>query len=181
MCQYRVTCLTSESNMAGQYKTRRNPDTGRIEKIPEEERAAMIEADEEQAARDKLFLASAEPEPEEAEEADIAIPGGAIGKAPDLPPKEEAAKEAAASAARGAATGSMFGPMGVAAGAAIGVGAAAVRSEMKKHQYAGSLEVGQGTTENRDLNELLAVTKQIARIGTPIKNTIITQPAGSRM
>ena len=45
--------------MVGQNKTRRNPDTGRLEKIPEEERAAMIEADAEQAARDKLFLATA--------------------------------------------------------------------------------------------------------------------------
>ena len=54
----------------GQFKTRANPDTGKLEKIPPEEQAALIEAAEEQEARDKLFNATAEggeeaePEPE---------------------------------------------------------------------------------------------------------------------
>ncbi len=82
-------------------------------------------------------------------------------------------------ATKGAVAGFVIGgPVG----AAVGAGAAFLASKASQQRPIGApLKGGVSTEGNSDLADLLAVTKQIARAGTPIKNAVVTKALGSRM
>ncbi len=158
--------------MAAQFTTRRNPDTGRIEKIPEAEQEAPLLTDPEpetnpqQDAADAAFMARhVDDAPEEA---------------PDSGEPMEAPESGAADAVQGAAMGARVAGV---AGAAVGAVGGFLASKLAKPSPIGTLEgpAGAQETSGSDLAELLAVTKQIARVGTPLKNAVNTKAQGSRM
>ncbi len=151
----------------GQFKTRRNPETGRVESIPPEE-AAQLEAEARLTDADASFLQQHREE-EPAEEAPI---------------EEEAAEAEGAGAETTAAGGfaglGIGGPMGAAAGTAAGFLLA--QATKSRPSPIGTLEGGRATApSDRTLQELLDVTKTIARLGTPIKGEVTTKAAGSRL
>ncbi len=132
----------------------------------------------------------AEPEPEsnpQQDAADAAFMARNTDDGAEQPPESQpgpeqegssGATEATAGAALGFAAG---GP----AGAAVGAAAGFLLSKITQTRPSpiGTLS-GSGAVQdsgNRDLADLLAVTKQIARAGTPIKNAILTKAIGTRI
>lgn len=165
--------------MAGQFKTRRNPDTGRLEKVPVEEQAEL----QQEAAR-QVPLA----DPQEARDAEFMeqAKGGMEppGEAPAQldEPQEETGVEEVAEGVGAKAGGAAFGPVGAA------VGGAAAAFITQKLMAGANRPIGApasgGTVqgqEGRDIADLLAVTQEIARAGTPIRDAITTTAAGSRL
>ncbi len=170
----------------GQFKIRRNPATGRIEKIPEEEQQALVaEATARESPQEDPFIAERREAP--VAEEPVRIPPVLPQEA--APPEAAAEEEPGVGAAEvggiGAGIGGLLGgPPGAAAGAAIGgaVGFLASKVAQPTSRPIGTLEGGTGTQQSdRTLLELLAVTKEVARIGTPIKGAIKTVAAGSRI
>ena len=165
--------------MAGQFKTRRNPDTGRLERIPEEERLELM-----REAAAAVPAADPRPEPTEQDQRDAEFLDEARAEVPPeaepVPEIDTGAEEAAETA--GQAAGAAVGGK---AGAAVGGAAAAfLASKLTQRQPSpiGTLEGGAPSrTGNDDLAELLRVTKEIARAGTPIKNAITTTATDSRL
>ncbi len=97
---------------------------------------------------------------------------------PPLPPAQpQEAGGQVESAIAGAEAGSRFGP----AGALLGVGAGLAAGKLSEPSPIGTLEGGASRDDSNTLRELLAVQQQIARTGSPIKDAITTNPAGSRM
>ncbi len=153
----------------GQFKTRRNPETGQLESIPPEE-AAQLEAEATLTQADASFLQQHREE-EPAEEA----------------PMEEEPAEAEGVGAAGAAAGAAaaFG-IGGPAGAVFGGAAGFLMSQATKSKPRpiGTLEGGQGAESEdigRNIRTLLEVQQTIARIGSPIKGLVTTKAAGSRL
>jgi len=120
-----------------------------------------------QADRDSAFLAQhAEP--------------------PPLPPQVEPELGELAGAAGGAMSGAMagraFGPVGMAAGAVGGAAASWLISQANKPRPIGTLAGGPVQQQGDDtLRQLLDVTKQMARLGMPVKDAVLTKALGSRM
>lgn len=180
--------------MPGQFNTRRNPDTGRLEKVPEAERGALQAAAQgitppppaagSVTQQDVDFVNGGQEPPPLPE----ATPGQ---EPPPLPPigdafdreKAEAARPstlaASGVASAGVSAGRILGP----AAAAVGAGLSFAASQSLKQAPVGSLEGG-GQTGGGDrevLRQLLAVQRGIARVGSPIKDAITTKSAGSRL
>ncbi len=107
----------------------------------------------------------------------------ATEEAPDSGEPMEAPESGVGPAVQGATTGARFAG---AAGAAVGAVGGFLASRLTSGPSPiGTLE-GSGSAQtlgagNRDLADLLAVTKEIARAGTPIKDAIVTKAQGSRM
>ena len=176
--------------MAGQYKTRRNPDTGRLEKVPEAEQGSLRAADEGIAPpppavtvtqQDADFVnAGSEPPPlPDAAEPPPLPPKAPPVQPPPLPPAEEEEEDSGAGgAAQGAMMGSKAGPWGAVIGGAVGFAA----GRKGKPAPIGTPEGGAVAGQSDDtLRELLAVQQGIARMGSPIKDAITTNAATSRM
>lgn len=176
--------------MPGQYETIRDPKTGQLRKMDPSEAAQYIPITPpppppgtppplpEQEAFVEKFKQGAEPPPLPATPK---APPPPLPKAPPpLPPApEEEEPSPPAGAAAGAKTGSKFGPLGMAAGAAAGY----LFAESQKPQVVGSFEGATTTTDTsaRDLRDLLTVTKQMANVGTPIKDALTTEAKNSRL
>lgn len=160
--------------MAGQYNTIRDEATGRLRKTTPEEREQFETASGAVTQRDMDFQAEnggQEPPP---------LPDASTAGPPPAQPGEEYSEEVdAAGAVAGASLG---GP--VAAGvAAVGAGVSYAASQSFKRAPVGSLE-GSGQTGAGDqevLRQLLAVQRGIARVGSPIKDAILTKSSGSRL
>ncbi len=132
----------------------------------------------------------AAPEPEANPKQDAADAAFMARHADDRPEEDPEAAEAAEpigeGGVKGAAAGTTAGfAVGGPVGAAVGLAAGFITSKLIQASKApiGSPEGGRATTQGSgdDIRELLAVTKQIARAGTPIKNAPRTQATGSRM
>jgi hypothetical protein len=101
----------------------------------------------------------------------------------------EGAKDIAESAASGAGTGAAIGSVIPGVGTAVGAGVGfllGAASGTQRNKPIGSLEgtSGQGTGGEdaaKTMRALLAVQQKIARLGTPVKDAVITQGAGSRL
>jgi len=178
--------------MAGQFTTRRNPDTGRIERIPEAEQGALRAAAEGIAPppgavtqRDMDFVNAGEGPPP--------LPGVSQSEPPPLPPQappvqppplpeDEDTESAAGRAAGTIASGSLGGPIAAGA-AALTAGVSFAANQSLRKAPIGSFE-GSGQTGGGDqevLQQLLAVQRGIARVGAPVKNLVQTNPNGSRL
>ncbi len=165
----------------GQFKTRRKEETGRVESIPEEERQDLLT----EAGVPELPGAQPPPLPP--------APDPFITAAKESMQGEPVPGEAEPTEEEGPAGGGVLGKVGRVAGAAIGgapgaaVGGAAGfllgAAIQKKPTPIGTLEGGSVTQEDNSdtLRQLLAVQQKIARAGTPIKDAIQTQAAGSRL
>ncbi len=182
--------------MAGQSKTRRNPDTGRIERIPEAEQGALRAAAEGIAPpppaarpgaitqRDMDFQAEnggQEPPPLPQQGPPVQPPPlppqAPPVQPPPLPPAEEGSS-GLGEAVQGARTGGRFGGVpGAVAGAAVGF----VAGKKQRPQVIGTPEGAVTGSGDDTLRELLEVQKQIARTGSPIKGAITTNPINSKM
>lgn len=171
--------------MPGQFKIRRNAETGRIESIPEAEQGAL------RAAAQGIEPPS--PAAGTVTQQDIDFvdgPGGLMQseagappvQPPPLPPKAPPVQppvipvaETAEAATAGAATAGVAGGAGA---AAILLATQAVSTAAsKKGDPIGTLEgktVTQTDEGTRTLQELLNVTKQIEREGSPIKGAVST-------
>ncbi len=155
--------------MPGQHKTRRNPTTGRIESIPEDDPQRTPP------------LPAAEPPPlPPAEEAPFIREFREEEAEPEVqaaPPEKEGG--GATGAIQGAMLGGRAGPIGAAVGAATGF-----LLGQSSPKPIGTLEGG--SVQDRDddtkqtLQAMLALQQQVARVGTPIKDQVTTQAAGSR-
>jgi hypothetical protein len=170
---------------SGQFKTRRNPDTGRLESIPEEERAALIAATPPELPEEGRGFVETQRAMMDGEEPPPLPPEPA--PTPAAPDGEEEAAEAVGAAVEGAATGasvgSAFGPVGTGVGAAVGAAAGFVTS-LQRDKPVGTLSGGAATSRDdseRTLRELLRVQQGIAKAGAPIKDAITTKATGSRM
>lgn len=180
--------------MPGQFNTRRNPDTGRLEKIPEDESTELQAAAGSASGvtqEDTDFMArnaeSEPPPPPPVQPLPIAVgdaEGEAIGEA------AEAASTVGSATATGAGLGSSLGPLGTLIGAAGGAAAGVVGAGLgfvagsQRDKPIASLEGGSagGNDETAaTLKALLDVQRGIARVGAPIKNFVKTTAAGSRM
>jgi len=122
-----------------------------------------------QDQRDDAFMARNSVDPQISEQAPIEEEGPSIA-------------ESVGAAQTGAKAGGILGgPVGAVVGGAAGFLAAQIKS---KPSPIGSLEGGavQGEdSASRGIQELIAIQKGIARVGSPIKDAITTQAAGSRM
>jgi len=183
--------------MAGQFNTIRDEATGRLRKTTPEERERFQFSN----------IKSPPPAAGSVTQRDVDFVGQGSGvEPPPLPPAEPGAQPPALppqappvqppplsqqpeqdftgqGGAAGASAGSILGPAGAVAGAAIGTGLGFAASQSFKKSPIGSLE-GSGQTGEGDievLRELLAVQRGIARVGSPIKNLVTTNSAGSRM
>ncbi len=163
----------------GQFKTRRNEETGRVESIPEEERQDLLT----EAGVPEL-PAAAEPPP---------LPDPFITAAKESMQGEPVPGEAEPTEEEGPAGGGVLGKVGRVAGSVVGGPAGAAlggaagfllgQAIQKKPTPIGTLE-GRNVAQTDDsdtLRQLLAVQQKIARAGTPIKDAIQTQAAGSRL
>ena len=171
----------------GQFKTRRNPDTGQIEKVPEAEQSTPPQADEGQPPQPEMsqfisdFLTSGDagegpPDPERRPPViQPATPGqGGRPKSPPIPPPP----------------GGSFTGLGKLAGKAtpIGVAATAVKTAISavappEPGLIGAPSGGkakQGDEDTTLLKQLLAVQEQAFRLGTPVKGAVTTTAANSR-
>jgi len=187
--------------MPGQYSTIRDPKTGQLRKMEPSEAAQYmpIESppppDTSVTREDQAWLAKQkgdEPPPEVPDappEAPPPLPQGPPPlppKPPPLPepePEEDGLGGVVSGAVTGAKVGSKAGPIGTAVGTAVGAAAGFLLGKSQKPQVVGSFE-GQATQTDesgRDLRDLLTVTKQIAALGTPIKDAVTTKAVGSRM
>ena len=99
------------------------------------------------------------------------------------PQEEEEGPGAAEGAAAGGSIGSVLGPVGTVAGTAIGAGVGFAASQSFKKSPIGSLEGGgeMGGGDQEVLRQLLEVQRGIARVGSLVKDAILTKPVGSRM
>jgi hypothetical protein len=101
---------------------------------------------------------------------------------PEVVPKGPEAEEDVAAAVEGAVAGAAAGPGGAVLGGAAGFLISKATSQQPRP--IGTLE-GTATTTRDDsgqvLKDMLALQQQVARIGTPVKDAVITTPAGSRM
>ncbi len=180
--------------MPGQFKIRRNPDTGRIESIPEAEQGALRAAAE--------GIESPSPAAGSVTQQDVDFVGQGStpepptepgAEPPPLPPQAPPVQPppiqqpdqdfTGQGGAAGASAGSILGPAGAVAGAAIGTGLGFAASQSFKKSPIGSLE-GSGQTGGGDqdvLRQLLEVQRGIARVGSPIKGAITTRSAGARL
>ena len=173
--------------MPGQYETIRDPKTGRLRSMDPSEAAQYMPIEsppppvlpEQQEFVDQ----HREPPPLPSKPPPPPLP-----KAPPPPPKgppplppaeEEEGPSPIAGAVEGAQVGAKAGPLGMAAGAAAGY----LFSQSQKPQTVGSFEGATTTTDTsaRDLRDLLSVTKQMANVGTPIKDALTTKAVDSRM
>ena len=157
--------------MPGQRKTRRNPDTGRLEKIlpgdpdatpPLPEGPPPLPEAEDPFIKE--FREKGEPPP---------LP-------PDVVPDTGAEEQEAVGAAIG---GASAGARVAGAAGAVAGGVGAFLLSQSRPEPIGSLE-GAGATQadaGTEIKELLAVTKQYARQGLPIKDKVKTVAANSRM
>lgn len=100
---------------------------------------------------------------------------------PPLSPESQPAGESSmAAAVGGASQGKGFGPAGMAVGAVAGFLAA----EAQKPQAIGSFEGGTVRQEDesiRQLKDLVAITRQTAALGLPVKDAITTNATNSRI
>ena len=171
--------------LVGQFKTRRGAG-GRLEKIPEAEQGELRAA----AAGAPPLPPSDFIEQHRAQGAPPVVPPPLpsapvtpppLPPAPAAPPAPVQTEEAGVSGAvAGAQQGTRFGL----AGAAIGGIAGFLASESQKPQAIGSFEGGTTTQSDESvghLRDLLAVTKQTARLGLPVKGAITTNAKGSRL
>ena len=107
---------------------------------------------------------------------------------PPLPPAEEEEDagigEAIGAAQTGAKAGGMLGgPLGAVAGGAAGFLLSQVIGSQRDAPI-GSLEGSGGTMRNEagdTLQAMLALQQRVARVGTPVKDAVTTQAAGSKM
>ncbi len=151
--------------LASERAKRQPREGGRfVKREPEPE----PETNPQQDAADAAFMArNSQPEQEDPEAAAAAEPVGESGVA-------------------GAATGAAIGlGVGGPVGAAVGLAAGFITSKLVEASTApiGSPEGGRATTQGSgdDIRELLAVTKQIQRAGTPIKGAVKTNATGTRI
>ena len=174
--------------MPGQYSTIRDPKTGQLRKMDPSEAAQYMPIESPPPPKmptpeQEEFVASHQQQPPPLPgkfEPPTLPPKAPPRQPPPLPPaEEEEGPSPAAGAVAGAKTGSKFGPLGMAAGAAAGY----LFAESQKPQTVGSFEGATTTTDTsaRDLRDLLSVTKQMANVGTPIKDALTTKAVDSRM
>ena len=155
---------------AGQFKTRRNPETGQLESIPEPE-SARLEASAAVAESDAAFLQDFMDR-----DTEDPLPPDEAEEMPDVDPGVD---KAVAGAVAGAKVG---GVPGAVLGGAVGFLLA--QAQKTRPRPIGTLEGGQVSGEDdigRNIRTLLDVQQRIAKIGTPIKDAVTTQPANSRL
>ncbi len=179
--------------MPGQFATRRGAG-GRLEKVPEAEQGAL------QAASEGITPPAGGSVTQE----DIAFvdgPGGLMQsqegpppvQPPPLPPKstpaqppplppaapqeESGVADAAKSVIGGAVTG---GVAGATAAAGLLLANKAAENQATKVSSLEGAKSGQ-SDGGQTLKDLLSVTQQIARFGSPIKGAVTTNPANSRI
>ena len=160
--------------MAGQHKTRRNPDTGRLEKI--------LPGDPDATPP----LPAAEPPPLPAI-GDFIKEGttqeAALEPEPVAPP-EGAAEATVKGGVAGAQSGRIGGPAGMAAGAVIGAGAGFLLSQVQQSSVVGTLEGESGTAggeEIQALKTLVELQQKLASTGMQVKESITTTAVGSKV
>ena len=162
--------------MPGQYNTIRDEATGKLRKTtPEEvERFKFSDITPPPPAAKPGALTQAD--------VDFVQANNQEAEPPPLPPAAPDTQEedtGAGAAASGTSVGRVLGPAGMVAGAAVGYAASQSLTKSPIGSLEGRGQMGSGDQDT--LKQLLFVQQQIARIGSPIKGAVATNPANSRM